>query len=206
VRLSDYKATINIHGTTNILYVKVSSSGSHSDIVRREDVTEKIIEDILNDVFHKGRPLDVVYITSKLSTIRTKECFSTREMHKFITESVEGEDYTLVNISVMHDEGVFTTASSATSKTKTKTGVYTTDFATYVNDHEIPVVEFTKRTKSSKASIAAITRAFTLVRPFVQSLVTAEIVDRNTLLDTTESDFFTPKSNMELHENLVNVL
>ncbi|AGE55512.1 hypothetical protein ATCVMN08101_037L [Acanthocystis turfacea Chlorella virus MN0810.1] len=203
VRLPDYKATINIRGAANVLYIKVSSSGSSSDIVRKEDITEKIIEDILNDVFRRGRPLDVVYITNKLSTIRTKECFSTRDMHRFVAESAEGEDYTLVNISVMHDEGVFTTASSATSKAKT--GLYVTDFATYVDDHEMPIVEFTKRTKSAKASIAAIKRAFTLVRPFDHSLVTTEIVDRATLLDTTEPGFFKQKYHRELHEELLAV-
>ncbi|AGE53395.1 hypothetical protein ATCVGM07011_041L [Acanthocystis turfacea Chlorella virus GM0701.1] len=206
VRLPDYKTTIHIRGmAASILYVKVSSSGSSTDIVRKEDTTEKIIEDILNDVFRKGRSLDVVNITSKLSLIHTKECFSPREIHKFISNTIENKDYTLANITVMHDEGVVTTASSATSKAKN--GPYVTDFATYVDDQEMPVVEFTKKCKTAKASIAAIKRAFSLVRPFDHTLVTTEIVDRNTLLDTSQPWLFTLNKNAEaLHEELLNVV
>ncbi|AGE50041.1 hypothetical protein ATCVCanal1_028L [Acanthocystis turfacea Chlorella virus Canal-1] len=205
VRLPDYKATIHIRGVAaNILYIKTSSSGSSTDIVRKEDITEKIIEDILNDIFRKGRILDVVHITSKLSTIHTKECLSPREIHKFIANTVENKDYTLANITVMHDEGVVTTASSATSKAKT--GPYITDFATYVDDQETPIVEFTKKCRTPKASLAAIKRAFSLVRPFDNSLVTTEIVDRNTLLDTSQPWLFTLNKNADaLHEELLNV-
>jgi len=182
-----YKATIHIRGNSSILYEKAFPKASFAGIVRKQDVTEKIVEDILYDLFRRGKPRDDVCITSKLSTIHTKECVTTRQIHRFIADTIEYKDYAFANITVMHDEGVVTTATSATSR---NTGVYVTDFATYADDQELPIVEFRKKCRSSKASIAAIKRAVTLVRPFDHSLVTTELVNRTTLLDSAQPEFF----------------
>jgi hypothetical protein len=169
--------------------------------VRREDVTEKIVEDVLNDLFRRSRPRDAVCITSKLSTIHTKECFTPREIHKFIADAVKNT-YTLANFTVMHDEGVVTTATSVSLPANA--GVYVTDFATYADDQELPIIEFRKKCRSAKASIAAIKRAITMVRPHDHSLVTTEIIDRTILLNSSTPEFFPPDKESMLEE-LMNV-
>jgi hypothetical protein len=196
-----YKAVIHIRGNSSVIYDKTYPRAAYTNVVQKQDVTEKIVEDVLDDLFRRGRPRDSVDITSKLSTIHTKECFTPREIHKFIADAVKNT-YTHANFTVMHDEGVVTTATSIASLANA--GVYITDFATYADDQELPIIEFRKKCRSAKVSIAAIKRAITMVRPHDHSLVTTEIIDRTILLNSSKPEFYPPDKESMLEE-LINV-
>jgi hypothetical protein len=204
VRGPDYKVTIHVRGKNDtMLFLKFSTEAARTESVKKEDITEKIIEVVLDDFFRGGRQMDTMYITKKVSTTRTRECHTPRGIHKFLSDTIVG-DYTLASITVMHDDGIVTAASSAV--VHGKYGRYVTDFATYVDNEDMPIVEFTKNCKSAKTSISAIKRALTLVRPYEISLVTTELVNRSVLLDSSQPGFFTPRKGAEsLHEELMNV-